>query len=160
MEELHYRNIKWSLATDLEKPSSCRNLPPTAELYGSGCENHLSPYRHLFQNFEDTAPRKFRAANQQMFSQLERENWRWTYLMKSTTTAKLCKRCLKDVHHSPKVGCAPISMGNLNEDDFTATFGNVGESARLIKVHKMWIKLTMRNSAAEECLHWIDSIDV
>lgn len=38
-------------------------LSGTAELYDSGFANHLS--RHLFQNFEDKAQRKFRAA---MFS--------------------------------------------------------------------------------------------
>lgn len=49
----------------MQEPSKPRG---TAELYDSGCANHLSPYQHLFQNFEDIAPRKERAANQQMFS--------------------------------------------------------------------------------------------
>ena len=40
----------------------------TAELYNSGCTNHISPYKSQFQNFQDIAPRHFHAANKQSFS--------------------------------------------------------------------------------------------
>jgi hypothetical protein len=39
-----------------------------AELYDSGCTNHISPYRDRFENFQTIIPRKFWAANQQTFS--------------------------------------------------------------------------------------------
>ena len=39
-----------------------------AELYNSGCTNHISPYRDLFENFQSITPRHFRAANKQTFS--------------------------------------------------------------------------------------------
>src|ERR1700678_1351900 len=39
-----------------------------AQLYDSGCTNHISPYRDRFINFKSIVPRKFRAANQQTFS--------------------------------------------------------------------------------------------
>jgi hypothetical protein len=40
----------------------------TAELYDSGCTNHISPYRNRFENFERTSSRSFKAANKQTFS--------------------------------------------------------------------------------------------
>jgi len=40
----------------------------TAELYNSGCTNHISPYRNQFEKFEQTPPRSFKAANKQTFS--------------------------------------------------------------------------------------------
>lgn len=44
------------------------NTVRTAELYDSGCTNHISPYRAKFENFVTTTPRIFRAANKQTFS--------------------------------------------------------------------------------------------
>ena len=40
----------------------------TAELYDSGCMNHIFPYCHQFENFEQTFPQSFKAANKQTFS--------------------------------------------------------------------------------------------
>ncbi|KAF8815646.1 hypothetical protein BYT27DRAFT_7079465 [Phlegmacium glaucopus] len=42
----------------------------TAELYNSGCTNHISPYRDQFNNFEEITPRHFCAANKQTFSMI------------------------------------------------------------------------------------------
>ena len=39
-----------------------------AELYDSGCTNHISPYRNQFQNFKEIIPRYFHAAKKQSFS--------------------------------------------------------------------------------------------
>ena len=39
-----------------------------AELYDSGCTNHISPYQSRFENFEAIIPRHFRTANKQTFS--------------------------------------------------------------------------------------------
>ena len=39
-----------------------------AELYDSGCTNHISPYCDCFENLENFVTWKFRAANQQTFS--------------------------------------------------------------------------------------------
>jgi hypothetical protein len=33
-----------------------------AELYNSGCTNHISPYKNNFENFQTISPRHFRAA--------------------------------------------------------------------------------------------------
>ena len=33
----------------------------TAELYDSGCTNHISPYKDQFENFQSIVPRHFRA---------------------------------------------------------------------------------------------------
>ena len=39
-----------------------------AELYDSGCTNHISPYKTDFKNLQAIEPRHFRAANKQTFS--------------------------------------------------------------------------------------------
>ena len=39
-----------------------------AELYDSGCTNHISPYKNQFKNFQSITPCHFHAANKQTFS--------------------------------------------------------------------------------------------
>ena len=39
-----------------------------ADLYDSGCTNHISPYRNQFENFQSITPCHFCAANKQTFS--------------------------------------------------------------------------------------------
>ena len=46
----------------------------TAELYDSGCTNHISLYHDHFENFECTTPRSFKAANKQSFSTIGKED--------------------------------------------------------------------------------------
>lgn len=40
---------------------------PRAEVYDSGCTSHITPYRDAIDNFVETSPRPFRAANKQSF---------------------------------------------------------------------------------------------
>ncbi|PBK64764.1 hypothetical protein ARMSODRAFT_871061, partial [Armillaria solidipes] len=39
-----------------------------AELYDSGCSQHLSPYRNEFQTYQEIPPKRFTAANNQDFT--------------------------------------------------------------------------------------------
>ena len=45
-----------------------------AELYDSGCTNHISPYKSSFDNFQIIKTRHFRAANKQTFSTIGKGN--------------------------------------------------------------------------------------
>jgi len=50
-----------------------------AELYDSGCTNHISPFRDRLENFGRTSPRSFKAANKETFSTIGRGIWLSTY---------------------------------------------------------------------------------
>ena len=90
-----------------------------AELYDSGCTNHISPYKSQFENFQCTTPRHFRAANKQTFS--------------TTGTGELVvdvpngsgqtQLRLQGVLYSAEVGYTLVSIGRLDEAGFTVSFG-------------------------------------
>ena len=91
----------------------------TIELYDSGCSNHISPYRECFENFENTAPKQFRAANQQTFSAVGKGD----LIVEIPDGDGFSKLRLTDVLYSPNVGYTLVSIGRLDDDGFTATFG-------------------------------------
>jgi len=93
---------------------------PTAELYDSGCANHISPYRNQFENFEKIAPRLFKAANQQTFSAVGKGDLVVNVPDGNTYT----KLRLQDVLYSSNVGYTLVSIRRLNEAGFTALFGH------------------------------------
>ncbi|KAF8156831.1 hypothetical protein B0H34DRAFT_658121, partial [Crassisporium funariophilum] len=54
------------VATEPAKPGQYAYVK--AELYDSGCTQHISPFRDDFENLRDIPPKSFLAANKQSFS--------------------------------------------------------------------------------------------
>jgi len=130
----------------------------TAELYDSGCTNHISPYRDQFKNFERTAPRSFKAANKQNFSTIGKGD-----LIVNVPNSDIFTRLrLTDVHYSPHVAYTLVSIGRLDEEGFTTKFGHgkciiwgsdgekIGEVQRTArKAYKVEHEIGMANVAEE-----------
>src|ERR1700678_1362098 len=91
----------------------------TAELYDSGCTNHISPYRNRFENFQTIIPRHFRAANKQTFSSTGKGE---LVIDVPSGTGETQLR-LHDVLYSAEVGDTLVSVGRLDEAGFTVKFG-------------------------------------
>src|SRR5271168_4942774 len=91
-----------------------------AELYDSGCTNHISPYRDRFENFQSIAPRKFRAANQQTFSTIGIGE---LIVDVPNGDGHFCKLRLSGVQYSPEIAYTLVSIGQLDEAGFSALFG-------------------------------------
>ena len=94
-------------------------LDGIAELYDSGCTNHISPYRDRFVNFQRTLPRAFRAANKQSFSTIGKGD----LIVDVPDGNNFTQLRLTDVQYSPNVAYTLVSIGRLDEEGFTATFG-------------------------------------
>ena len=90
-----------------------------AELYDSGCTNHISPYRSSFENFQTIEPRHFRAANKQTFSTVGKGE----LVIDIPNDTGVTQFRLHDVLYSPEVAYTLVSIGRLDEDGFFATFG-------------------------------------
>ena len=107
----------------------------TAELYDSGCTNHISPYRDRFENFQPIPPCHFRAANKQTFSTIGRGDL-VVDIPNGTGETQLR---LRDVLYSAEVGYTLVSVGRLDEAGFTLKFGGgvcvlIGEDGEEIGV--------------------------
>ena len=90
-----------------------------AELYDSGCTNHISPYRNQFENFQSITPRHFRAANKQTFS----TTGRGELVIDVPHGDGATQLRLLDVLYSAEVGYTLVSIGRLDEAGFTVVFG-------------------------------------
>jgi hypothetical protein len=91
----------------------------TAELYDSGCTNHISPYRNQFENFQPITPRHFRAANKQTFS----TTGKGELVVDVPNGSGETQLRLHDVLYSAEVGYTLVSVGRLDEAGFTVMFG-------------------------------------
>src|SRR6202522_4191402 len=91
----------------------------TAELYDSGCTNHISPYRNRFENFQTIIPRHFRAANKQTFS----STGKGELVIDVPSGTGDTQLRLHDVLYSAEVGYTLVSVGRLDEAGFTVKFG-------------------------------------
>jgi len=129
-----------------------------AELYDSGCTNHISPYRNKFENFERTSPRPFKAANKQTFSTIGKGD----LVVNVPNGDTFTKLRLTDVQYSPNVAYTLVSIGRLDEEGFTAQFGHgkcvlrgpdgvkIGEVQRTTrKAYKVEHEEGMANAAEE-----------
>lgn len=87
------------VAAFVSASSNTCNISRT-EVYDSGCTSHISPYRDDLENFVEIPPKPFRA-NGADISQLR----------------------LTEVLYSPEVGYTLVSVGQLDDNGFTATFG-------------------------------------
>ena len=94
-------------------------LDGIAELYDSSCTNHISPYRDRFIDFQRTLPRAFKAANKQSFSTVGKGD----LIIDIPDGDNFTQLRLTDVQYSPNVAYTLVSIGRLDEEGFTATFG-------------------------------------
>jgi len=90
----------------------------TAELYDSGCTNHISPYHDQFKNFEDIVPRHFGAANKQSFSIIGKEE----LVINIPNGSETSQLRLTGVLYSLEVSYSLVSVGQLDEAGFTTKF--------------------------------------
>ena len=97
-----------------------------AELYDSGCTNHISPYKSQFENFKPITPRHFRAANKQTFSTTGTGD----LVVDVPNGDGVTQLRLRDVLYSAEVGYTLVSVGRLDEAGFTVKFG--GGMCRLL----------------------------
>jgi hypothetical protein len=112
----------------------------TAELYDSGCTNHISPYRNQFENFQSITPRHFRAANKQTFSTIGKGE-----LVISVPYGEgVTQLRLTDVLYSAEVSYTLVSVGRLDEAGFTVIFG--GGKCTLRGVDDVEIGAVLRTS--------------
>jgi len=91
----------------------------TAELYDSGCTNHISPYHDRFENFENIVPRHFCAANKQSFSTIGKGE----LVIDIPNGSETSQLRITGVLYLPKVSYTLVSVGRLDEAGFTTTFG-------------------------------------
>ena len=100
---------------------STESMPTTetAELYDSGCMNHISLYKDRFQNFENIVPRHFRAANKQSFSTIGKGDM----VIDVPNGPNTSQLRLTDVLYLPEVNYTLVLIGQLDESGFTVTFG-------------------------------------
>jgi len=94
-------------------------LTHRTELYDSGCTNHISPFREQFENYVDITPKRFRAANQETFSAIGRGE----LVVDVPNGSNFTPLRLEGALYAPEVGYTLVSMGQLDEAGFFATFG-------------------------------------
>ncbi len=94
-------------------------MPPHVEILDSGTSRHLSPYRDDFNSMRDIPPQTLRAANKGNFSAIGAGE----LTIEVPDGVDVSKLQLHEVLYSPKVGYTLISVGKLDEQGFTLTFG-------------------------------------
>jgi hypothetical protein len=99
---------------------STTNHVPRVEVYDSGCTRHITPYRDVVENFIETSPKSFRAANKQ--------NFKAVGMGKMTIDVPngihISQLRLTEVLYSPEVGYTLVSVGCLDKNGFSVTFAN------------------------------------
>ena len=90
-----------------------------AELYDSGCTNHISLYKNQFENFQSITLHHFCAANKQTFSTIGKGE----LIIDIPNSDGMTQLCLFDVLYSAEVGYMLVSIGRLDEASFMAVFG-------------------------------------
>jgi hypothetical protein len=94
--------------------------PPCVKVYNLGSTRHITPYCDAMENFSKIPPRPFRAANMQKFSAIGKGEM----VVDIPNGADVSRIKLTEVLYSPEVGYTLMSVGHLDENRFTATFGN------------------------------------
>jgi hypothetical protein len=89
------------------------------EIYDSGCTSHISPYRNNLENFIEISPKSFRAANKQDFNAVGKGEM----VIDVPNGADISQLRLTEVLYAPEVGYTLVSVGRLDDNGFSATFG-------------------------------------
>ena len=111
------------------------------ELYDSSCTNHISPYKSNFDNFQTIETRHFCAANKQTFSTIGKGELVFDIPNNSGTT----QFWLQEVLYSPEVLYMLVSIGCLDKDDFSMTFG--GGRCTIRDANKEVVGVILKTSA-------------
>ncbi len=106
-------------ATCAAGPANVLNSSICAELYDSGCSQHLSPYCDEFQTYQEIPPKCFTTANNQDFMAVgQGEIW-----VNVPDGIDMSKMHLMKVLYSPEIGYTLISVSRLDQAGYTLTFG-------------------------------------
>jgi hypothetical protein len=96
------------------------NKPPCVEVYSLGSTRHITPYCDAMENFSEIPLRPFRAANMQKISAIGKGEM----VVDIPNGANVSQLKLTEVLYSLEVGYTLVSVGRLDENRFTATFGD------------------------------------
>jgi hypothetical protein len=101
--------------------SASSNMADTSrtEIYDSGCTSHISPYRNDLENFIEIPPKPFRATNKQDFQAVGKGEM----VIDIPNGADISQLRLTEVLYAPEVGYTLVSVGRLDDNGFSATFG-------------------------------------
>ena len=93
-----------------------------AELYNSGCTQHISLYHEDFESFTEILPMSFSAANKQKFN----ASGMGEMVIDIPNGVEISQLRLTEVLYSPEVGYTLVSIGRLDEKgfSFSAKFGD------------------------------------
>ena len=91
-----------------------------AELYNSVCTRHISPYREDFESFVEIPPMFFSAANKQKFN----ASGKGEIVIDIPNSIEISQLQLTEVLYSPEVSYTLVLIGRLDDNGFTATFGD------------------------------------
>jgi hypothetical protein len=94
--------------------------PPCVEVYDSGSTRHITPYCNAMESFSTITPQPFQAANMQKFSAVGKGEM----VVDIPNGADVSQLKLTKVLYSPEVGYTLVSVGCLDKNRFTATFGD------------------------------------
>jgi Pol polyprotein, beta-barrel domain len=97
---------------------------PTSSLhtkvYDSGCTRHITPYLNVVKNFTATPPKTFQAANKQSFNAVVTGEM----TINIPNGADISQLRLTEVLYSPEVGYTLVSVGRLDQNGLSVTFGD------------------------------------
>ena len=102
----------------ITEPPKSGHAEMRAELYDSGCTQHISPYREDFSIFTEIPPKAFHAANKQSFS----ATGKGEMIIDVPNGAEISQLALNEVLYSSEVGYTLISIGKLDDMGFSITF--------------------------------------
>jgi len=89
------------------------------DLYDSGTTEHLSHYRNQFTTYRNITPKSFTATNRQKFPAIGSGDM----IIDVPNGLDVSKIRLTEVLYSPEIGYTLISVGHLDNEGFTTTFG-------------------------------------
>ena len=92
---------------------------PRVEIFNSGTTRHISPYRDDFVTLSAITPKTLRAANKGSFSAVGVGE----LVIDVPNGVDINQLHLTEVIYSPEVGYTLVSIGRLDENGFSATFG-------------------------------------
>ena len=92
---------------------------PRVEIFDSGTTRHISPYRDDFVTLSAITPKTLRAANKGSFSAVGVGE----LVIDVPNGVDINQLHLTEVLYSPEVGYTLVSIGRLDENGFSATFG-------------------------------------
>ena len=88
------------------------------ELYDSGASRHMSPYRHLFENYVTIQPKSITAADKRYFQATGKGDLRIQLPNGNSTTSIL----LKDVLHCPDMGLTLVAISKITAAGYPVIF--------------------------------------